>query len=113
MLIKYEEYKKDYDAYKKSEFIIPENEIEIIVDSLKVDVSESLPQVCKSYFDYQQLPKIASLLDKYHAINNLPQIKDAVSKFGYNATNINIFIFFAENKSKQICLNCSIGRPRT
>jgi hypothetical protein len=111
MLIPFDEYKKDYEAFKKSEFIIPDNEIKLIVDSITIDVGKPLPQFINDYFEEKDLPYIYMLLRKYTFIDNIPQIRDTIAKFGYNATGIH-FNYDSTHAPDAIRFCCNIGRPR-
>lgn len=113
MLTRYEDYKVQYDKFKKNELEIPEREVSFIVDQLSVDLAKPLPQQCRVELDVsdtiEEVPHIRSLVVKYHEISNPPEFRMAIEKQGYYATSISIY--HCGNPDK-ITFRCTLNAPR-
>lgn len=113
MLTKYEDYKSQYDKFKKNELEIPDKEINFLVDQLSVDLAKPLPQQCRIELGLpdtmEEIPHIRSLVLKYHELVNPPEIRAAVEKLGYYATSIHIYHMGNIDK---ITFSCTLNHPR-
>ncbi len=80
-MISYDAYKIEREKYLQELENIPDNEVTIIVDLIKVDVSKPLPQTYTVVYSLDRTPFIR---DNLKSLPPFKKINEAFKKLGWN-----------------------------
>ena len=102
-MISYEEYKTGREKYLVEAMNVPDNEIDFIIDLVKIDITKALPQTFVTVYSADRTPFIR---DNYKALatKSYKKIRDRFRELGW------VIRISFEIKSQNITVEMSINK---